>query len=45
MDLTNLKLFQMATSREVNNWLMILAGTIIVAMISPAMSSDIKNVL
>lgn len=36
---------QVATSREVNNWFMILAGTIIVAMISPAMSSDIKNVL
>jgi len=36
---------QVATSREVNNWFMILAGTIIVAMISPSMSSDIKNVM
>ena len=35
---------QVATSREVNNWFMILAGTIIVAMISPSMS-DIKNVM
>lgn len=36
---------QVATSREVSNWFMILAGTIIVAMISPSMSSDIKAVL
>lgn len=36
---------QVATSREVSNWFMILAGTIIVAMIAPSMSSNIKGVM
>jgi flagellar biosynthetic protein FlhB len=36
---------QVATSREVNNWFIILAGTIIVAMISPSMSSGIMAAL
>jgi flagellar biosynthesis protein FlhB len=36
---------QVATSREVSNWFMILAGTIIIAMISPSMSSGIKSVM
>ena len=36
---------QVPSSREVNNWFMILAGTIIVAMIAPSMSTDIKGVL
>ena len=30
---------QVPSSREVNNWFMILAGTIIVAMIAPSMST------
>lgn len=36
---------QVATSREVSNWFMILAGTIIIALISPSMSSSIKSVM
>jgi flagellar biosynthesis protein FlhB len=36
---------KVATSREGSNWFMILAGTIIVAVISPSMSSDMKAVL
>lgn len=36
---------QVVTSREVSNWFMILAGTIIIAMISPSMSSGIKSVM
>jgi flagellar biosynthetic protein FlhB len=32
-------------SREVNHWFMILAGTIIVAMVSPSLSTGLKNVL
>ncbi|MEX2453775.1 MAG: flagellar biosynthesis protein FlhB [Rhodospirillaceae bacterium] len=36
---------QMPNSREVSNWFMILSGTIIVAMISPALSSGISDAL
>ena len=35
----------MPSSREVNHWFMILAGTVIVAMISPAMGTDIVRYL
>ncbi len=36
---------QVLNSREVNHWFMILAGTIIVAMVSPSLSTGLKNVL
>ncbi len=36
---------QVPNSREVNHWFMILAGTIIVAMVSPGLSTGLKNVL
>ena len=36
---------QVPSSREVNHWFMILAATIIVAMVSPAMSSGIMSAL
>jgi flagellar biosynthetic protein FlhB len=36
---------QVPNSREVNHWFMILAGTIIVAMVSPSLSTGLKNVL
>jgi flagellar biosynthetic protein FlhB len=36
---------QIPSSREVNNWIMILAGTLIVMIFSPAMSRDISRVL
>ena len=36
---------QVASSREVNHWFMILAGTLIVMMLAPHMMSDIKNTL
>ena len=36
---------QVPSSREVNHWFMILAATIIVAMVSPAMSSGMMSAL
>ena len=36
---------QVATSREVNNWFMILGGTIIVVMMGPHMLNSLKGVL
>ena len=36
---------QIPSSREVNHWFMILAGTVIVAMLAPAMSRDLAGML
>lgn len=36
---------QIPSSKEVNNWFMILAGTLIIAMIAPSLGTDLTSVL